>query len=129
VAIPSAVFNSQVNDLLGRVRSAELRQTLANGGAYAVASRKFMRSLSQTPALKAQVLGVYVDSLKLVWQVGIAFGLLGFLIALVVKEIPMREQPETEFCMVDDGDRGSSESPGDVELAHEKQPNSAVSGK
>jgi MFS family permease len=129
VAIPSAVFNSQVNDLLGRVRSAELRQTLANGGAYAVASRKFMRSLSQTPALKAQVLGVYVDSLKLVWQVGIAFGLLGFLIALVVKEIPMREQLETEFGMVDDGDdKGSSESPEDVELAHEKQPNSAASG-
>ncbi|KAF2136530.1 uncharacterized protein K452DRAFT_258938 [Aplosporella prunicola CBS 121167] len=111
VAIPTAIFNSQVNKLLGRIDSADLRSTLANGGAYAMASKDFMLSLNPTPVIKSQVLGVYIDSLKLVWQVGIAFGLLCFIIALVVKEVPMREQLETEFGLADDEKQQDVEKP------------------
>lgn len=97
VAIPSAIFNTRVDQLLHRVEDLALRDRLANGGAYALASKEFLQSLNQTPVIKAQVVSVYVDSLKLSWQIGIAFALLGFLVSLIIKEIPMRENLDTEF--------------------------------
>ncbi|GLA78050.1 hypothetical protein AtubIFM55763_010535 [Aspergillus tubingensis] len=108
VAIPSAVFNSRVNALVDRVKSSVPREELRNGGAYALASKTFMQSMDSTPGVKAQVLGVYIDSLRLVWQVGIAFGLLAFVVAFVVKEVPMREQLETKFGLTDGDDNGHS---------------------
>jgi hypothetical protein len=41
--------------------------------------------------LKREVIGVYSDSLKLVWQIGIGLSSVGIYIALLVKEIKMRE--------------------------------------
>ena len=72
VAIPAAVFNSHANSLLHRVDDEDLRNLLANGGAYAMASKEFLQSLNSTPEIKEQVLSIYVDGLQLVWQVGIA---------------------------------------------------------
>ncbi|PYH30551.1 putative MFS multidrug transporter [Aspergillus neoniger CBS 115656] len=112
VTIPSAVFNSRVNALVDHVKSSVLREELRNGGAYALASKTFMQSLDSTPGVKAQVLGVYIDSLRLVWQVGIAFGLLALVVAFIVKEVPMREQLETKFGLTGREDDGrNSEAP------------------
>ena len=99
VAIPSAVFNSQVNRLLpSRLRDdPALRARLANGGAYELATKGFITSLNDQPRVKVAVVSVYVDSLRMVWYVGLAFALLGFLTAFVLEEVPMREQLETEF--------------------------------
>lgn len=47
--------------------------------------------------MKSQVLGVYVDSLKLTWEVGLTFGFLCFIMALLVQEISLRDEPKTEF--------------------------------
>lgn len=98
VAIPSAVFNSRVNALLYRVGDEAVRRALADGGAYSSATRSFMRSLNSRPALKNQVLSVYVDTLQLVWQVGIGFALLGFVITFIVRGMPLREnlRPDLE---------------------------------
>lgn len=105
VAIPSAIFNSRVNDLLAtRVTDPELRARLADGGAYALASREFMRSLDGNPGLKEAVVGVYVDALQRAWQVAIAFCVLGFLVAMVVEEIPLRRELQTEFG-IDHGEK------------------------
>ncbi|PYH93142.1 multidrug resistance protein Fnx1 [Aspergillus ellipticus CBS 707.79] len=119
VAIPSAVFNSKVNGLLGGLDSVTLREELRNGGAYALASKVFMESLDSTPVVKAQALGIFVHSLRLVWQVGIAFGVLGFIVALFVEEIPMREQLETEFGLADKSG-GDGQSGCDVEANDEE---------
>lgn len=97
ISIPAAVFNSRVNQLVHRVQDPALRKILIDGGAYAKAGRKFMKSLDSTPALKAEVTSIYVDSLKLTWQVGIAFSLIAFILVLIIKEVPMREHLETEF--------------------------------
>lgn len=94
VAIPTAAFNSEVNALLYRVSDESVRDVLANGGAYSLATQKFMRSLNSRQILKSQVLSVYVDSLQLVWQVGIGFSLLGFVITLIVRGMPLREKLE-----------------------------------
>ncbi|PLB54745.1 multidrug resistance protein Fnx1, partial [Aspergillus steynii IBT 23096] len=99
VAIPAAVFNSQINNLIpSRLRGdPSLQARLANGGAYELATKEFMTSLNDSPRVKTAVVGVYVDSLRIVWYVGLAFAILGFLVAFVVKEVPMREHLETEF--------------------------------
>ncbi|OTA81103.1 hypothetical protein M434DRAFT_380530 [Hypoxylon sp. CO27-5] len=97
VAIPAAIFNSRVNSISGRLQNETLQNMLTNGGAYGLASGRFISSFNSNPFLKAQVKSIYIDSLRLCWQVGIGFSLLGFFAALVVKEIPMRTELETEF--------------------------------
>ncbi|KAI1455402.1 putative multidrug resistance protein fnx1 [Annulohypoxylon moriforme] len=120
-AIPAAIFNSRVNELLTRIPDENLRNRLANGGAYGLATGNFITSLNYDPSLKALVKSVYVDSLKLCWQVGIGFCLLGFLIALVVKEIPMRTELETEFGMEEREQQRGNEA-----TKHEQEPGALV---
>ncbi|RYP78938.1 hypothetical protein DL769_003103 [Monosporascus sp. CRB-8-3] len=104
VVIPSAIFNSQVNNLLGRLSDPALHTQLADGGAYSLASKEFIQSFDWDPQLKATVVSIYVDALKLSWQVAIGFSLLGFVIALVVKEIPLCQNLNTEFG-IDHGEK------------------------
>lgn len=108
VAIPTAAFNSEVNALLYRVSDESVRNLLADGGAYSLATRNFMRSLNSQQTLKSQVLSVYVDSLQLVWQVGIGFSLLGFVITVIVRGIPLREKLE--------GDMEATEEPEEKDM-------------
>ncbi|RYP41492.1 hypothetical protein DL767_000997 [Monosporascus sp. MG133] len=96
VAIPAAVFNTRVNLLVANLEDASLRELLSNGGAYGLASGDFITSLTDQ-AVKAQVKDIYVQSLRLCWQVGIGFALLGFLVSFIVKEIHMRTELETQF--------------------------------
>lgn len=111
-AIPAAIFNSRFNQIVTRLEDEDLRALLSNGGAYAMASSDLMASLSSNPSLKAEVKSMYVESLRLCWQVGIGFALFGFLIAIVTKEIPLREDLETEFGMegVDQGTHVKAEN-------------------
>jgi len=127
IAIPSAVFNSRVNQLVHRVDSPELQKSMMNGGAYALASGSFLHSLDATPIIKAQVLSVYVDSLKLLWDVGIGFCCLCFVIALLIREIPMRESLDTEFGLEGkkQGEKSQSKlEAGDVKKEDEKEKSS-----
>ncbi|KAI1416806.1 putative multidrug resistance protein fnx1 [Hypoxylon sp. FL1857] len=117
VAIPSTVFNSRVNQLLGRLDDANMREMLSDGGAYSLASSNFLASLNYDPALKAAVRSIYVDSLQRSWQVGIAFALLGLIIALVTREVPLRTELETQFGL-DEGSNGSSSSEKELHLKH-----------
>ncbi|RDW76193.1 hypothetical protein BP5796_07014 [Coleophoma crateriformis] len=96
-AIPTAIFNTRINALLPKIPSVSVRNALKNGGAYALASKEFMQSLNATPDIKEGVVKTYVTALKLVWQVSIAFGLLGLLLAFIVKEVKMREALDTEY--------------------------------
>ncbi|KAF2098827.1 multidrug resistance protein Fnx1, partial [Rhizodiscina lignyota] len=96
-AIPTAIFNSEVDRLRRRVDDQDIRRRLANGGAYALASSQFLRSLDSTPTLRSQVLSVYLDSLRLVWEVGIAFALVGFILAVLIKQVQLRDKLETNY--------------------------------
>lgn len=108
VAIPTAVFNSQFNNLLGRISDQTLRDELRDGGAYSLATKDFMQSLGSNSTLQSEVMNVYIDSLKLVWQVAIGFSLLGFVVTFIVKGIPLREKLETNFGIENsDKDLGS----------------------
>lgn len=109
-AIPLAVLNTRVDALVKtRVEDETLRRLLSKGGAYALASGGSV--YSQTSSQKATVKGIYVDSLKLCWQVGLAFAFLGLALALLAKEVPMRAELETEFGMVDEAEKSRTGQP------------------
>ena len=97
-AIPAAIFNSRVNGLVGVITDSVVRESLVNGGAYELASLGGgTAAQGWSPELRAQITSIYVQSLQRCWQVAIGFALLGFLISFVVKDIPLREQLETEY--------------------------------
>ncbi|KAE8144101.1 MFS general substrate transporter, partial [Aspergillus avenaceus] len=64
IAIPTAIFNARVQELLYQVSDAPLRKQLSGGGAYAMASEGLMRTLRPKPQLMTEVLGVYQESLR-----------------------------------------------------------------
>ncbi|KAK6824253.1 hypothetical protein RU639_005072 [Aspergillus parasiticus] len=87
----------EFTDLVGRIASPQLRGVLVGSGAYQLATKAFIQSLDDTPVVKAQVVSVYVDSLKLVWQVGIAFAALGVPLSLLIRSLALRDELNTEF--------------------------------
>ncbi|OQE20319.1 hypothetical protein PENSTE_c013G01089 [Penicillium steckii] len=96
-AIPSAVFNTRANHLLSTIDSEQARALLENGGAYERATKAFMRIFQSNPSLLASIKNLYVLSLKEVWQVSIAFGGLGFLLAFLVRSYTLRDDLNTEY--------------------------------
>ncbi|RJE23811.1 resistance protein [Aspergillus sclerotialis] len=100
VAIPVAVFNDRVNSLLHRVSDPALRRMLSNGGAYGLAGEGGLKDLfnqAHDPDFLSQVTSIYVDSLKRVWQVALAFVLLGVVLCIPIKGLVLRTSVETEF--------------------------------
>ncbi|KAI1154904.1 putative multidrug resistance protein fnx1 [Nemania diffusa] len=117
-AIPLAIFNSKADQLVTvRLKDDEMaRAALGNGGAYTLAAGGSLDSalgLDKNPALAAIVKGIYVDSLKLCWQVALAFALFGFLLTFLVKELHMRSELETEFGLTEQSPEKAMEEAGD----------------
>ena len=99
-AIPSAIFNSQFSNLAGRINDANVRELLDGGGAYSHVSRDFINSFE--PLVKGQIISVYKDSLKVVWQVALGISCFSFLIVFLEREIKLRTELDTEFGLKKD---------------------------
>ncbi|CAG8274274.1 unnamed protein product [Penicillium salamii] len=97
IAIPTTVFNTRVQELLYRISDVQLREQLANGGVYAMASDGLIRTLKDTPQLMAEVLSVYQDSLRWVWWIAIPFGGIGLLLCIPIRQLVLSEDLNTEF--------------------------------
>jgi hypothetical protein len=97
VTIPVAVFNNQFNKLLYKIGDPAARALLANGNAYEHASRKFIWGFEEST--RVEIIGVYTEALKVVWQVGIAMAGLGFALVFVEKELKLRTELESEYGM------------------------------
>jgi MFS family permease len=91
--IPSIVFNSGINAVLNRIDDSNVRNALADGGAYSYVNS--VKALSGQTL--EQTLGVYATALRMVWLVGLAFSLVGFLFVFVEKHVEMRVTLNTEF--------------------------------
>lgn len=97
----SIVFNGRFNSGLrnGDVSDLELRTLLADGVAYAYAASPAgdggMDSLDDET--KAEVVGIYVQSLQVVWLVVMGVACLGFLTTFVEKHVELRREHESEF--------------------------------
>ncbi|KAL6232482.1 hypothetical protein BDW75DRAFT_247150 [Aspergillus navahoensis] len=109
-AIPSAVFNSRVNSMLHTIPNEATRAWLVNGGAYEHATKAFLRGYRSSPEWPA-ILNVYLDSLKLVWYVSIAFAGIGVPIATLVKGLHLREEVSSEFGLETKTETDQQESP------------------
>ncbi|MCJ1394423.1 hypothetical protein MMC18_007301 [Xylographa bjoerkii] len=95
VAIPGAIFNSRCNALASRITDPSAHAALATGQAYEHATAAFVGSFSGD--VQQQIIGVYTDSLKTVWQVAVAFSGLAFLLVFLEREVPLRTELDTEY--------------------------------
>ncbi|KAJ2989838.1 hypothetical protein NUW58_g3259 [Xylaria curta] len=91
--LPSIVFNSRVDASLYIIGDSATRDMLANGGAYSYAPS--VRHLAGQTL--EQALEVYRQALRIVWLVGLAFALLGFLLVFAEKHVDMRTTLNTDF--------------------------------
>lgn len=60
-----------------------------------------MNIKSLTPQVQREVVSVYTDTLKLVWNVSLAFAALAFIITFFEKEMNLRTELETEYGIKD----------------------------
>ncbi|OTB17081.1 hypothetical protein K445DRAFT_74315 [Daldinia sp. EC12] len=83
--IPSIVFNSRIDALLGSINDTSIRAALANGGAY-----NYTLSVRELNGqVLDQTLKVYKEALRIVRFVGLAFALMGFLMVFAEKHVDM----------------------------------------
>lgn len=105
VAIPASVFNNRVSSLLGRISDPKAAQLLSMGGAYGATTAATIREFS--PAVQDEMRKVYSLALQRVFQVGIAFGGVAFLLCLFEDEIKLRKTLDTEYGLRHKNDRYS----------------------
>ncbi|KAK0725833.1 major facilitator superfamily domain-containing protein [Lasiosphaeris hirsuta] len=117
VSVPAAIFNARCDAEAWRVTDLAVRQHLTNGRAYGfVASSVQAGTAGMSPEAQAQVTDVFTQSLRMTWQVGLAFSLLGFFLVFVEKEIVLRTTLETEYGLKENEGEGKR-AKGDVEAA------------
>jgi hypothetical protein len=108
--IPTAAFNNRFNTLLYQITDSVIAAELAGGSAYEHATKAFMDTITD-PVTRAQVVGVFVDSLKMAWYVSIGFAGLGFLLVILEKEVPLRKELETKFGIEEKDNSMKTEQP------------------
>ncbi len=99
VAIPAAVFNNFIDEnVWQRVTDETVAASLVGGNAYGLGTAGFVNGLvSETT--RDQVVGLYTDGLKRVWQISIVFAGVAFLLVFLERQMEMRTELETEFGM------------------------------
>ncbi|KAI1079390.1 major facilitator superfamily domain-containing protein [Whalleya microplaca] len=130
VAIPAAIFNNRVDELLSTVSDAEARQLLSGGGGYQQASAAFVTRFS--PSVQAEVRAVYREGLKRVFLIGVVFAGLATLLVLLEREVPLRQELDTQYGLKDNTEKapdktkdvraleaGSTDKKGSIEGARE----------
>ncbi|XXH02253.1 hypothetical protein Hte_008622 [Hypoxylon texense] len=95
VSVPAAIFNSRCDTLSVLIDDATIRSQIANGQAYSHATREWILSL--TSHARDQAVGVFSDSLRLVWIVATIIVGASFFVVFIEKEIQLRDGLETEY--------------------------------
>lgn len=106
VAIPAAIFNNRVDEVLSMVSDADARQLLSGGGAYQQASAAFVTRFSLS--VQTQIRAVYREGLKRVFLIGVAFAGLATLLVLLEREVPLRQELETQYGLKDNNEKASN---------------------
>ncbi|KAH7054552.1 major facilitator superfamily domain-containing protein [Macrophomina phaseolina] len=98
LAVPAAVFNGRAQQLAHRVQDPIASRQLSGGQAYSRATKAFLDSLSVERGTRAQTVGVFVDSLRLVWYTQIGLSALCF-VCLLEKRMHLGggESTDTSF--------------------------------
>ena len=119
VAIPAAILNNRFAQLAWRIEDPAVRELFGGGNrAYQNAYASFIWSFPE--ATRDQIIGVYEDALKLLWQISIAFAGVNFLIVWFEKRVPLRTELDTEYGLEQDKKKDDKAAT-DVEKAEEKK--------
>ena len=102
IAIPAAIFNSQMGIHAAQIGDPAVAAAVGSGNAYASVSDEFIGSLPQP--LQGQVIGAYRDTMRIVWEVCLAFTALGLLLVFAEAEIPLQTVLEKSDYQLE-GDR------------------------
>ncbi|KAL8762524.1 MAG: hypothetical protein Q9184_001484 [Pyrenodesmia sp. 2 TL-2023] len=97
ITLSAVVFNNQFEHLATRISDPTVRYLLSRGQAYEHATGSFVNSLRDRPELRGQIIGVYTESLRVVWQVATGISALGFCLVFVEKQVKLRTELHTEF--------------------------------
>ncbi|KAI0856744.1 MFS general substrate transporter [Xylaria cubensis] len=97
VSIPAAIFNNRFDQLLGEVSDPTAKAALAHGGAYESASKAFIDSFAERDV----IISIYERSLMRVWQIGIVFAGLGFLVIFLERDLKLRTEKTEEVGLED----------------------------
>ncbi|KAI9766171.1 MAG: hypothetical protein M1840_006738 [Geoglossum simile] len=110
VTVPATIFNNKFARLARtQITDENIRAVLSGGKAYEHATKEFVNSLQGL--VRTQVVSVYSDSLKLIWQVALCVAGLGFLIAFFEEELEMRTELNTDFGVEEKEQRISFDLP------------------
>ncbi len=117
ILISAVVFNLRFAQLATRISDTAVKSLLLRGQVYEHATGSFVNFFRDQPVLRSQIISVYSDILKLVWQVAIEIPGLGFFLVFFEKEVKLRTKLETEFGMkqknpttADDAESGKEKS-------------------
>ena len=102
VTVTSVAFNGQVNANLQTVSDPSVRDLLKDGGAYTYAAEGSRGVAALPEPARSEVLGVYVEALRVVWLICVGLSCLGFLVTFVERSIKLRKDQTTEFGLVND---------------------------
>ncbi|KAK1141884.1 hypothetical protein N8T08_008397 [Aspergillus melleus] len=108
LSVPAAIVNNQFDKFASSISHSSVRDMLTGGNAYSYASSPTINAL---PAqVRAETVDVYTRSLRVVWQVSIAFSGLSFLLCFLEKSIKLRSDLETDFGLKEKDANEASDS-------------------
>jgi hypothetical protein len=95
ITIPGIIFNAQWNKKHHVVGDLAIREEMRNGIAYHFTSATYRSMLPIT--IQDQIVGVYIESLRTIWQVAIMLALVGFVAVFTQRYIALRTELNTKF--------------------------------
>ncbi|KAI1807901.1 major facilitator superfamily domain-containing protein [Daldinia bambusicola] len=109
VAIPAAIFNERVSQLLtqGAVSDPQVAQTIGAGSEYQEASADFVYQFP--PEIQMEIRAVYRQAVQRVFQTSIVFSGVALLLSLFEKEVKLRTTLDTEFGLEEKKDRSNNQ--------------------
>ncbi|KAI1821135.1 MFS general substrate transporter [Xylaria intraflava] len=93
--IPGIIFNNRFTELSYRISDPAVRAMLGDGRAYQLTSGAYLKTLE--PGIRSEVLGVYLEALKVVWYGAMGFGASGLIAVAVEKHVPLRTNLDTDY--------------------------------
>ncbi|CZS77003.1 unnamed protein product [Fusarium graminearum] len=108
VAIAGTVFNSYTKQYAHMIGNEVAREALRSGDSYQSATRAFILQFDEEA--QGQLRHVFMLSLRKVYVISVAFGGLAFVLSLLEKEIPLREELDTQYGLEEKGSSKKAES-------------------
>lgn len=97
MAIAGTVFNAYTKKYVYLIDDEAVRRRLAEGDAYASATRAFVEQFGQP--VRDQIRRVFMLALRRVYLISVVFGGLAFVLSLLEKDVPLRQHLDTEYGM------------------------------